>query len=404
MNRKLSFLFLLFLSCLSASAATSTYEYVFNKSDLTVGTVSLNGVAWTCDHNLTGIRNNGTASVVLSGAGRYFLLACDNPWGRIVSVAVNISSKAGSDARLTVKVGEQTQTISTANTGTGLTVPYTLNFNASGSLSLRLDMNTTANVYVQKVAITYEAADLETITMYGDDASADNLGALQAHDGQTVNLVLNRAFRKREGYYSLCLPFALTQALLKAAFGDHAELCLFDHAWGDERTYRINFVTTDWANTLPAGTPFLLKISDADVSAPVFRGVTLNASVANMTIADANDFRVVGIYNPTVICDDLTNQRLYRFVSADGLNFVYPTTRNPLKGTRIYFCLPHASRQAKATLSVNGQAATGITLLPAQAAQADRGVYTLGGEHVGETLETMPAGIYIVGGKKLLKR
>lgn len=47
--------------------------------------------------------------------------------------------------------------------------------------------------------------------------------------------------------------------------------------------------------------------------------------------------------------------------------------------------------------------ATGIALSTAEASTPKDGVYTLDGEYLGTNVENLPRGVYIVGGKKIVK-
>ena len=56
------------------------------------------------------------------------------------------------------------------------------------------------------------------------------------------------------------------------------------------------------------------------------------------------------------------------------------------------------------SIGIGGGTTTGIAdMLPAQKMSVKSGVYNLNGVKVSDTLESLPAGIYIINGKKTVK-
>ena len=96
--------------------------------------------------------------------------------------------------------------------------------------------------------------------------------------------------------------------------------------------------------------------------------------------------------------ESITDGKLY-YPSADDYT---------MPGLRGYFTLPETTdaEAVKISLTIDGVTddsdATGISAVDAQAETTTGTIYTVSGQRVGNSLEALPSGLYIIGGKKVI--
>lgn len=160
----------------------------------------------------------------------------------------------------------------------------------------------------------------------------------------------------------------------------------------DEHNATIYFET---ATTIEAGKAYMVKTNNT-IENPSFTGVTVNnAPIANST--DNDHFQFVGTYNPKMV----TETEAGTVYGISGVNTLAKIKANTsIKGMRAYFVVD--TNMATAKLNFDGEV-TAIDVINAAQPVMGGKVYNLNGQLVGECLSVMPKGIYIVGGKKVVK-
>ena len=88
------------------------------------------------------------------------------------------------------------------------------------------------------------------------------------------------------------------------------------------------------------------------------------------------------------------------FLTTQGKFSVPAPTTRVMRGFRAYFLVP--TNTAGAALNLSFGEATGIDGVAADAEKNVK-VYNVNGQYVGTSLDALPKGLYIVGGKKVLK-
>lgn len=177
---------------------------------------------------------------------------------------------------------------------------------------------------------------VENLTLGEAEGNADLVSYYQ--DAYVHNITIDRTFRADGGYYTLCLPFALTEDDMRTAFPGMQFKQLKDIEEVDEDKVVYHFLSV---KSTVAGEPYLVRILPGvtnDIVKPVVKNKFLLAtkpSVMSSSLS-SGDFKFIGIYDPTLIPAD----GRYRFVSADGTELVPPNTEGNLKGLRAYFLLP----------------------------------------------------------------
>lgn len=157
-------------------------------------------------------------------------------------------------------------------------------------------------------------------------------------DAFVRNVVIDRTFHADGGYYTICLPFSLTEDDIRTAFpgAQFKQLTQVEEVDDDHVAYHFLSV-----KTTNAGEPYLMRILpnvDKDIVKPVVHGKFILApNPKTFTSAlSSGDFKFVGTYDPVLLPAD----GRYRFICADGTQLVTPNKEGKLKGLRAYFVMP----------------------------------------------------------------
>lgn len=145
---------------------------------------------------------------------------------------------------------------------------------------------------------------------------------------------------------------------------------------------------------IEAGVPYIIKW---DIKDPTFESVTLKATKAKTIKSNDGQFNFVAIYEPTALALNKTE----RYLAKDG-NLYYPSSTdnkaNLLKGLRAFYRIPTTTG---AKIAFFGEA-TGINSPEILTVPTSLKVYNLKGQHMGNSINNLPKGIYIVNGRKLI--
>ena len=145
---------------------------------------------------------------------------------------------------------------------------------------------------------------------------------------------------------------------------------------------------------IEAGVPYIIKW---DIKDPTFESVTLKATKAKTIKSNDGQFNFVAIYEPTALALNKTE----RYLAKDG-NLYYPSSAdnkaNLLKGLRAFYRIPTTTGTK---IAFFGEA-TGINSPEILTVPTSLKVYNLKGQHMGNSINNLPRGIYIVNGRKLI--
>lgn len=242
---------------------------------------------------------------------------------------------------------------------------------------------------------------LPDITLDGEHTTAHNADSIAAHQGY-ANVRLLRKLPDTDTWYTLCLPFNLSDKQLQAAFGRDYNLQEYDReADLTASQYNFCFRRTD---TLVAGRPYLLKPS-TPVEDYVFEGVLLSTRRTATVRLGIEGFELHGTRNfePEDLLGGNYQDRARFFHS---LRLVTPYEgHGTLCATRCFIVYPYSMEAKKAvTFSMDNGETTGFGRIdnPSAVRRADH-IYNLMGQYVGNSLSALPQGLYIINGKKLRK-
>ena len=256
-------------------------------------------------------------------------------------------------------------------------------------------------------------------------------------------ITLNRTFKKDQ-WTTLTLPFNLTQTEVEQIFGKGTQILVFQDAITNGTKLHVKFFYHEIQNILP-GYPYLIK--------PTLEGYDGTTSTANAPIYTIDTSGDIPILTSFTVYDKAINPHItqHEFTANSGESYVakgtpeYCTealtgveggfckkyeegdlfisdTNGTLyiskgasygKGYRSYIDGPASSATKTLSLSFSGVEDgedDGTTTEISVAELADdvieafgiKGVYNLNGQKVAETTRNLPAGIYVVNGRKVV--
>lgn len=255
--------------------------------------------------------------------------------------------------------------------------------------------------------ITFAAATDQDNRFFLDEVMVKEIAVTLDEDkdnrveaAENANVTLKRTLYADGGWNTLCLPFSLTDAQTKAAFGNDVELRTLESVSGNTLTFAS-------ATGIIAGVPYLIKVSKvAGDNTYTFTGVTTIAVKEKMDFGSSgkkNNVEFVGIYSPADVSEWATAGKENALFLGAANKFYKAKAGPPMKGFRAFFLVP-ASTDTQALRAVIDGTTTGIDDLNIDTVKADGRVYNLNGQCVGYSLEGLKAGIYIQNGKKVIKK
>lgn len=223
----------------------------------------------------------------------------------------------------------------------------------------------------------------------GLDESQNNTETISGNADKTVNVKLTRTL-KADVWNTFCVPFDVTVA------GSPLEGATIKQiASVEEKTDGAVINFEDAPATLEAGKAYLVRTATAIVN-PTFNGVTVK-NVNPTNCSGSENYQLIGIYSPLNIDASLYGN-VFGINNQDKLAKVKENTS--INGMRAYFLLANSATAAK--LNFGGEL-TGIDAVDNGEAVMTGKVYNLNGQYVGNSLEGLKKGVYVVNGKKVLK-
>lgn len=260
---------------------------------------------------------------------------------------------------------------------------------------------------IGKIALYKKTSSVPgSLILNGETQDADNSDVITSYLNTTVDQVtLQRTFVGDGGWYTLCLPFALTADDIATQFQGADFQKFTGVTMNADNTFNLEFRSVSQTR---AGVPYLVRpIKDTEIINPVFTD-KLISEAKPVTVVHAlqteplSEYSFTGIYNSTDLftVDPSANQTI-RFVNADGMQLVRPINDNTkLKATRAYVKLPSAD--TKAMIRHHEGETDGIQHTTSDSQSPHAGVYDLGGRYVGPSAEGLERGVYIVDGRKIM--
>lgn len=211
------------------------------------------------------------------------------------------------------------------------------------------------------------------------DASAD----VETEATEAGHIRFTRDFSA--GWNTLCLPFAITAEALGAS-----DVQVLTSATDEA----ITFSATE--DGVTANVPCLVYFESATSISEKYISAALAAS-SEVSTQTEGDVSLIGNYTAA-----FSMSGLYGLATIDDVQkIVLGAEGSTLKATGAYFTLPEGS-SSELAVKFNGET-TGISHAVSQEKAAVEGIYTLSGVKLQtSSLKNLPAGVYIVNGKKVI--
>lgn len=216
--------------------------------------------------------------------------------------------------------------------------------------------------------------------------------------GEIYSYQVQRTFAS-DHWNTICLPFDVSQDALKEAMGKNCALREFN------KKVDNNVLKFDNADAIQAGVPYLIK-PVRNVVNPIFSNVTYVKNIQPTAIEDTNgQFAFVGTFDPV----NLNVGGSDLFLLANG-NLAKPKSEEvrEMYGMRAYFKINEQSsssaKQITYAIDCGSETVNGIQSLPSHLSTHSQHIYNLQGVQVGADIRHLPAGVYVMGGKKIIKR
>lgn len=233
---------------------------------------------------------------------------------------------------------------------------------------------------VTSITIKYSKTTVST-TLTLDENADDTNTKIEANKGKTLDVALTRTL-VADKWNTFCVPFE-TEIAGTALKG--ATVKAIGKIVG-------NVINLEDATKIEAGVPYLVK-PNGNIVNPTFKGVTI--SVTTPVVKGNDEYKFVGTYSPKTITEEEFGT--IWGVTAEG-KLAKINAKTTMKGLRAYFVFP---KNAAAKLNFDVET-TGINSIETEAAVNGK-VYNLNGQYVGNSLNGLKKGIYVVNGKKVIK-
>lgn len=227
------------------------------------------------------------------------------------------------------------------------------------------------------------------------------------YDNQTKNVTIeNRGTLHAGEWNMMCLPFKLSAAGYKKAFGEDVKVAEFTGVTKSEggELVSFNLAYINEKNGMKAATPYLIKPSKEIPMADVtFEGVKVSAKTTEEQATGDVNCKLIGTLQPTIL--DKGHQQLV-LKARNELQYMAPNSTIPMQACRAYFELTDTTVAAAKSFSfsIDGET-TGVKVIDVNAPSTSTNtrVYNMNGQLVGTSMENLPQGIYVIAGKKVVK-
>lgn len=209
---------------------------------------------------------------------------------------------------------------------------------------------------------------------------------------------LQRTFAS-DHWNTICLPFDVSKEALTEAMGESCALREFT------KKVENNVLKFENAVAIEAGVPYLIK-PKGKVENPIFSNVVYKKEAMPKKVQDeTGKYAFVGTFDPVKLNVDGSDL----FLLANG-NLAKPKSKelSEMYGMRAYFKINEqtssSAKQIIYAIDCGSETVNGIQLLHSHLSTHNQHIYNLQGVEVGTDIHYLPAGVYVMGGKKIIKR
>ena len=369
------------------SAANGSFEKVGGYSDKAKDVVFVSASGENYTFNLT--------ECMKASKPKYGWLQMKNGFGVVKSPSfdafpngykVTVYYAVGVDSKDLVITSKELPDASSSTEGTGDDRVTTISLPLSTAKFIMTANNGVK--YVSKIELTPLAAPA-IVTL---DETSDNISTVISDNaGRTVNVTLKRSISK-DYLNTVCLPFALSADQVAEVFGEGSVVSDYTSVTGTV----MNFTPV---TEMVANHPYIVNATETFDTKNI-AGVTLKTIAGNENKIEFENTE------KTFLADFVGSPLIHEFTYTDGSELFLgkdgklyrPNAKgDKMKGMRAYFeVVDYTGTEAKVNIGgglssidklMNGEAMTGK-------------VYNLNGQYVGNTLDGLAKGLYIMNGKK----
>lgn len=245
--------------------------------------------------------------------------------------------------------------------------------------------------------------DVTSVTLDGNTNNTTTINGLK--EGKQYNVTLNNRTFRSGRWYSVVLPFSVSQKQMKSVFGDGVKVLHYSDVTGTDLNLFEHFY-----QMIVGGTPVLVKPSQ-EVTNPVFNNVTLTSKevvdIVNTGFKCTGSWNNVDFPAYSYFIDAKTNS----FYQYDPTKVETGTVKPHAGAFRSWIIASeNASTAKQLTMHINGIEEQGETTAIWNAISgnddaevASKGIYSLSGQKMNAAdTSSLPKGIYIVNGKKFI--
>jgi len=301
----------------------------------------------------------------------------------------------------------------TSTSGTLLKIK--LNADASLEIGTNLSINV-SDISLGKADATSEKQSNFTFNVSVVDPSdvrtvLDETSTSVPEAATGVNVRVKRTI-KANTWSTICLPFAMNESQVKAAFGDDVELGDFTgyevEEDADENVVglKVKFNSVDISGGMEANHPYIINVS-SDITEFTADNVDIDPeeepTVAAVKRTKKQWSEMIGVYAANTTIDE------QMLVLSDN-KFYYSAGSTKMKAYRAYFDfydvltdVEEGKAATRAFISFGDDGTTRIGNVDFLNSEDDK-VYSLSGGYMGTkaSLKSLPKGVYIVSGKKYI--
>lgn len=216
--------------------------------------------------------------------------------------------------------------------------------------------------------------------------------------GDTYSYQVQRTFAS-DHWNTICLPFDVSKETLAEEMGENCALRVFT------KKVENNVLKFENADAIQAGVPYLIKPADK-VKNPIFSNVVYKKDVTPQTVQDeTGQYAFVGTFDPVKLSVDGSDL----FLLSNG-NLAKPKSDkvSEMYGMRAYFKINEqnssSAKQITYAIDCGSDIVNGIQSLRLHPSTNSQHIYNLQGVDVGADIHHLPAGVYVMGGKIIMKR
>lgn len=259
---------------------------------------------------------------------------------------------------------------------------------------------------VKPVQIYRRVLRVGPLHLYADPSSEsevdDNATQLSRANGHLAeSITLHRTFSADGGWYTLCLPFALTSSDIATTLQGAVVERLSSAGRAEDGAPLLSFKRT---NAVAAGQPFIMKPS-ATLTDPVFSSRDIVASkptpvtktIAASATHGQTDIQMCGTYVPTPLLGTA-----YRFLNSSGTRLSVPNGEGELKPFRAFFVFSDDADAAAAVVNHIDDSTPSAISTPFAGGKTI-GSKTIGGKTTGGANKEKATPVYDLLGRKVSK-